>query len=298
MRRRLPVLLLLLVVLCAACGVAGEVFPRETVGEGLTLYYLVGEGDPREILLDGEVRDVPGDSAGEVLSALLAGPESLELRSPFPPGTRVRSCREEGDLAIVDLSEAYGGLSGIGLTLADGCIVLSLCELDHIQRVYLTVEGRPRPFRDQVFTAGDFLLDKGSDQERQQTVRLWFLRGETLDAEERTLSLRMGDQVEIAAIQALLSGPESGELKPICPQGTQLLSLTREGENYVVDLSGGWLEGEEDPRRLQALAGTLLELDPEGRVVFLVEGQPLEAFGGLDLREPLSARDLSTAHPD
>lgn len=299
MKRRLPALLLLLAALCAACGVAEKVFPRET-GEGLTLYYLAGNGNSEEMLLDSEFREVPGNTptAADVVPLLLVGPESPELVSPFPAGTRVRSCREEGDLAVVDLSEAYGGLSGMDLTLADGCIVLSLCELDHIRRVYLTVEGRPRPFRDQVFTAHDFLLDRGSGGEGQQTVRLWFLRGENLDTEERTLSLRMGDRAEIAALQALLSGPESGELEPICPQGTQLLSLTREGEAYTVNLSDSWLEGEEDPRRIQALAGTLLELDPEKTVTFQIEGQSLETFGGMDLSRPISARELPVVLSD
>lgn len=292
MKRQLLPLLLALALLCASCAGVGALLPGPAPsGEGLTLYYLATENGETGRVLNSEFREIPGNTplAQDVMPVLLAGPESPELRSPFPPGTAVRSCREEGDLAIVDLTEAYGGLSGMDLTLADGCIVLSLCGLEQIDRVYLTVEGRPRPFRDQVYTAEDFLLDNGSGGERQQTVRLWFLRGETLEAEERTLSLRMGDRVEIAALQALLEGPESGELEPVCPPDAALLSLTREGRRYTVDLSGTWLEGEEDPLRLLAVAETLLELAPEAEIFFQVEGIPLESFGGMDLNEPLGA---------
>ncbi len=288
---RLPLLLLLLAALCAACGVAGEGFSRDPAGEGMTLYYLSAENGETGGILGREFRDVPGNTAGDVMTRLLSGPEEVGLRSPFPGGTVVRSCREEGDLAIVDLSEAYGGLSGVELTLADGCIVLTLCELSHIDRVYLTVEGRPRPFRDQIFTAEDFLLDNGAGQDRQETVKLWFLQGEGLGMEERTLTLRMGDRIEIAAVQALLEGPEGGDLEPVSPKDTQLLALTREGNRYTVDFDGGWLEGEEDPRRILAVAETLLTLNPEGEVSFRVEGQPLETLGDMDLRKPIKRRD-------
>ena len=66
---------------------------------------------------------------------------------------------------MIDLSEAYGGLSGADLTLADGCIVLTLCQLSEVERVYLTVEGRPRPFRDQLLSAADFLLENEAVEE-------------------------------------------------------------------------------------------------------------------------------------
>ncbi|MCI8474688.1 MAG: GerMN domain-containing protein [Oscillospiraceae bacterium] len=292
MKKRLLPLFLALNLLCASCGGVRELLTDPSVsGKGLTLYYLAGEGGERGQVLDSEFRETPGNTptAADVMPLLLAGPETPGLRSPFPSGTVVRSCREEGELAVVDLSEAYGGLSGVDLTLADGCIVLSLCGLGHISRVYLTVEGRPRPFRDQVYTAQDFLLDNGSGGERQQTVRLWFLQGETIAPEERTLTLRMGDQTEIAVLQALLKGPESGELEPVCPPDTALLSLGWEGNRCTVDLSGGWLEGEEDPRRILAVAETLTELNPEAEILFQVEGIPLESFGGVDLDELLGA---------
>ena len=93
------------------------------------------------------------------MALLLSGPESDRLVSPFPPGAALRRWSLDDGVADVDLSEAYEGLSGAELTLADGCIVLTLCQLEEIEAVYLTVEGHPRPFRDQVLTPEDFLLN-------------------------------------------------------------------------------------------------------------------------------------------
>ena len=108
-----------------------------------------------------------------------------------------------------------------------------------------------------------------------------------LEEESRSVQLGAGDRPEIAALLALLEGPESIELRPVAPEETALLGLGRRGDRLTVDLSGRWLEGEEDPQRLWAVAQTLWELEPEAGIVFQVEGQPLTAFAGVELTEPL-----------
>ena len=161
MKRRLLTLALALTLLCSACAVrqgSGQAGPPP---EGqVSVYFLT---DPDQPGGDGSVparefRVLPEDTGGVegLIRLLLNGPESLTLRSPFPQGTALRAWRLEEGLVTIDLSEAYGGLSGVGLTLADACIVLTLCQLEEVDRVYLTVEGRPRPFRDQVMEPEQF----------------------------------------------------------------------------------------------------------------------------------------------
>ncbi|MDE6108367.1 MAG: GerMN domain-containing protein, partial [Oscillospiraceae bacterium] len=99
----------------------------------------------------------------DLLSLLLAGPERKELTSPFPRGTTLRSWRLEEGRVTLDLSEAYSGLAGVELTMADGCIVLTLCQLEEVEEVYITVEGRRRPFRDRVYTRQDFVENNRFD---------------------------------------------------------------------------------------------------------------------------------------
>jgi len=150
-------LFLALAQFLTACGGRGE--DREP-GEGeCALWFTAAHGSPGSAALGREIRDVSAMPPGEtVLGLLLKGPEDPELTSPFPAGTTGTWRAEEGT-AYVDLSEAYGGLSGAELTLADACIVLTLCQFEQVERVYITVAGEARPFRDQVFTPEDFLLD-------------------------------------------------------------------------------------------------------------------------------------------
>lgn len=292
--KRLMILMLALALLCAGCGERGhgevetEEYPvcfvtREETAEG-------GDGGvASKSVVDWEYHALPpGQRALDgLIRTLLAGPEGEGLASPFPRGTSLRGWRQENGVVTLDLSEAYGGLSGVELTLADACIVLTLCRLEDVEAVYLTVDGRPRPFRDQVLTPADFLLEEGEPGEREVEAALWFPAGEELGREERTLRLAAGDRIEVALLQELFSGPESGELDRACPEGTVLRSLSLDGDRAAVNLSAHFLEGEEAPLRLWAVVQTLEGVIPGVRVQFQVEGLALEEYGGVKLGQGL-----------
>ena len=138
MRRRLLVSLLILLLL-SACSATPRSSPYQ-------LYFL-STADHGPAILS---QSYPGDGTPtpeQLLLALLNGPEDDHLRSPFPQGLSLRRCVQDGSHIIVDFSEQYSGLSDIFLTLADYCVVLTLCQLDGIDSVEITVSGHPIPYR-------------------------------------------------------------------------------------------------------------------------------------------------------
>lgn len=145
---------LLLWGLLFGCSGGGEeapwqiYYPTQSYFEGATL---ASEGfDPAE---EPTVEDL--------MARLLSGPESEGLVSPFPRGTSLRSFYLKDSVAYINLSEAYGGLAGIHLTLADYAITLTLCQLPEVEGVSITVENDPIPFRyRQILTAADVLLEE------------------------------------------------------------------------------------------------------------------------------------------
>jgi len=101
--------------------------------------------------------ELPAEEA--LICALLAGPSDTNLVSPFPKNVTLRSWYVRDEVLHINLSEQYGGLSGITLTLADCSITLTLCQLEHIKGVSITVENDPIPFRyRQILTPQDILL--------------------------------------------------------------------------------------------------------------------------------------------
>ena len=118
MRKRVIALALSMVLLCAACGRIGG---GKEKGEGQYSIWFrsisVGENGAA---IGEELQSLPenGVTVESLMGLLLAGPEAMELTGPFPRNTFLRSWRMEGDTVFLDLSEAYGGLSGADLSSA------------------------------------------------------------------------------------------------------------------------------------------------------------------------------------
>lgn len=110
-------------------------------------YPFTGEGEPEP---------------EELVQALLKGPASEQLRSPFPKGVTLQWCKwdesREGHIRV-GLSEQYGGLTDIALTLADYSIVLTLGQLEAVQSVEITALGQKANSRShQVLTVEEAVL--------------------------------------------------------------------------------------------------------------------------------------------
>lgn len=90
-----------------------------------------------------------GDDPLDVVSALLDGPTATEqemgLRSAVPRGTRLNSARfVSTDTVRIDLGDTLFDATGDDLVSALAQIVLTLCEINGVQRVMVVVDGVAR----------------------------------------------------------------------------------------------------------------------------------------------------------
>ncbi len=287
--------IVLLAVLALCLGLAGCAAGGEEEGAALWFAGNVGDWDEASTALES----VPytGRMAVEpMVEALLAGPgRDSELRSPFPEGTQLRSWALEDGLLSLDLSGPYGGLEGFELTLADYCLTLTLCELPGVERVSVTVEGRPmkRGYWEQM-DASQALLSGAEERPVEVSADLYFPRaaGRGLGVEKRSFQLTEGDVPAEAVTLALLAGPEDVELSTAIPEGTQLLSLRLEDAVCWVDLSQALLDGLPQDRDAQTLliysiVNTLGNLSSVDSVCLQVEGETLSRLGQVELPGPL-----------
>ncbi len=81
-----------------------------------------------------------------VLSALLSGPVSRELKSPIPAGTSLNGVSADNGICVVDLSDEF--INNLSHTQIDEClaiysIVNTLTELPNIENVLFLVNGLP-----------------------------------------------------------------------------------------------------------------------------------------------------------
>ncbi len=159
MKRLFALLLsLLLLASLASCG------EKEPEG-GYALWFLA-PSTGRGPALEAQRRDLGEDpDPGELLSALLAGPEGEELTSPFPKGVTLQDWAWDEEVpgkVVVVLSEQYTGLTDVSLTLADYAIVLTLSQLPQVESVEIQSTGYDAGYRShEVLSAEEAVLWDG-----------------------------------------------------------------------------------------------------------------------------------------
>lgn len=283
MKRVMSLLLAALLTLSLAACTATE----EPV-EGLTLYGLTAE----EARLGGDIisgstvvpwEELPEEREAQVQAVMEHLMESGEgYLSPIPESVSLRSVTMSGSTACVDLSVSYSFLSGMELSIADYCIVLSLTQLTGVYAVRITAEGREIAHRSkQTLVAKDVLLSSMDDVVRTLTAQLYFLNeaGEPV-SEERILTQYEGESGAQVVLDALMEGPESDALLPLLPEG--FVGMTARMESGVCHLN---IPGEsmkllrEDDEVLRAVARSLLSTEGIRQVELYVDGNPRGEIG-------------------
>lgn len=231
--------------------------------------YLSEEDDPRAL-------------AEALMQELLRGPHDETLKNTIPAGTAIQSLELAGRRAVVDLSSPYSNLSGIGLTMADCAITLTLTQIPEILAVQITVRGHQLAYREkQVFTGREALLSQEEDVLRTIPATLYFLNADgVLSPEERLLELYEGDTQVDAAASALEQGPENRDLSPSLPEGFHVNAVWQEGDICYVNLSAAQLEGDAGSLQtaVQALGQTMCSLEAVNETWFLVDGEFSDDF--------------------
>ena len=287
MKKRWIAIALLAVLLMGIGGAIGKVGVRqESGGSAYALYFV--ERDLRSAdggdALRSEERTLEdsGLSTEELAAALVAellkGPADPTLKSPFPRGTALLSAEQKGTELRVDLSAAYSTLSGVGLSLADYAITLTLTQLPNVNAVSITADGRELPYREtQVLLSADTLLSSRESGLRPITVSLYFLDSKTgeLRAEQQTLALYEGQTRVNALLEALAQGPEDDSLVSLLPEDFTVISSRIENGVCYLNLPANVSLPEDEAARdlmLSALEQSILSLGGVDEVQFLIEG--------------------------
>lgn len=297
MRKRIPAFLLALVLLPVLSGCAKQEQSVEK-GKAYDLYYEVRDlndargGDAlgkEHTSVETKMTKNTRRLAGTLLNRLLAGPKTKRLKKTIPDGTILLSLKLNKSHATVNLSAAYGSLSGIGLSLADYCITLTLCQIPGIRTVSVTVRGQELAYRDiHNFSVSDVLRSSKEDVIGTVTASLYFLREDgTLAEEQRALQLYEGDTQAGAVLQALEKGPGNQDLLPVLPNGFTVHSIWTEDDVCYVNLSTAALkkmpEDADLETGLRALTHSLCSLGSVNSVQYLVDGKAVSTYDGVNI---------------
>lgn len=306
-KKRYAPLCAVMLVLLSLCACAPKT--EEEPEDAYTVYYLAASmeeaagGDAvvsRRVVIEGGA-DMTRQALAEALVGAMLSPSAEQgVVSPLPTSTRLSAVVLSGRRARVDLSGGYGALSPIDMTLADCCLALTLTQLENVDAILVTEQGRQLPYHTQLITAADALLGSMENPLRTFTAYLWCAEGETLTlcAERQTMLLREGETRLDVLLETLLLGPELETHTSLFPQGFRYLSArAEEGVCYLNLPSDVPLPETEEAQRamLEALVRSLCSLDSVDAVQIVLDGESAALLGTLDISAPLTPQTETDA---
>ncbi|MBQ2967982.1 MAG: GerMN domain-containing protein [Clostridia bacterium] len=271
--------------------------PKEPT-QKVNLYYL----DEAGTILEAETREIPKtahltDTVGIVMAELLKGPESEFLHSPFPEGVSVNSLNINNRMVTLDFNSKFVFKKESEALFARTSLVRTLCDLSGIDRVKVTVAGKPLTSVDGtkigILQKSDIIDDSELVVADYKAVVLYFASadGQHLVPEYRTVIVNAKESLENVLVNELIKGPENDHLSKTIPQETKVLSIeTKEGICFV-NLSkefktahpGGSME---ETMTIYSIVNTLTGLPNVQKVQFLIEGQKEEEYIHFVFNEP------------
>ena len=235
------------------------------------------------------------------VNALVAGPQSAELRRALPAETKVLDIKKEGVNVTVNLSAEFDSGSDAEKLWSRYTLIETLCSVPGVQKVQLLVEGRVinsisngKPLG--LLGKEDIITDASQIASDKILVTLYFSDSNAmyLVPETRQISEGEGDKIETAIVNELLKGPKNTELAAALPQDIKLLSAeTKDGVcfvNFSADFMNKIFGGStQETLAVYSIVNSLCELDKVNRVQILVEGKKTSALGSVDLSQPFEA---------
>lgn len=286
MRKKLLLFCTLLCLLIAGCSKE-----KPDAAAGTSVYYL----SSTETKVEAHEVELAGTEAEEQLEELLrwlsTNPEKLEYKAPLSYGFSVldKSCSD--GKVLLNMSAEYLSLPPLKEVLIRAAIVRTLCQLDAVSYVSITVEG------EQIFdgmgepiglmSADQFIDNDGNaiNSYVQVRLKLYFAdaTGENLISGFRDKYYLSNTSVERLVVEELIAGP-SGKVDYLFPTinpSTKIINvMTKDGVCYV-NLSEEFLTVVGNvPTKVSifSIVNSLVELNAVNKVQILINGEVPASF--------------------
>lgn len=264
----------------------------------LQVYYAYTEGNRNKGELIGML-DVSltgdGDALHIALAKLMENPASETMVSAFPENVRIISYEPEDDSIAVNLNQSYRKMSPVEKTIANACLVLTLCRLEDISTVSIYVEDA---LIESELTADDIILPNYEETEYEKQLTLYFAdkANSFLEKEKHLLTIGQNKQLVEYVIDELVRGPQNNNLRETLPMGTKILSIEVKKNICIVDLSKEFLLNKPETAAgervaIYSIVNSITEITGIEAVQILVEGEKINDYYLMSLYEPLPRDD-------
>ena len=241
---------------------------------------------------------------GEALNRMMAGPEEPDEVAAIDASVGKVTYRIDGSVANVNFESSYYDADLTHRTLRRAAIVRTLCQIDGIQGVSITVDheavmdsdGQPIG----ILTADSYLENDGAkiNAYEKTSLNLYFTDGggDSLLKTTETVVYDSNISMERLVVDHLIQGPtDQMVLEGICPTinpSTKILNVTVKDGICYVNLSSDFLTkvtNVSDETVVYSIVNSLTELANENKVQLMVDGETEVSFGNIYLSSPFES---------
>lgn len=301
-KRRFIGILAVLVIIAAAAAVFLAAGGGDIKTVSMDLYFLNEnatsiQAERMEIKYDYE-EELP-DKVIEALSRGVADGKNVRVMDKSVTW-RISA---DGDRLLVDFSQGFLTKDSTRNLLATYAVVKSLCQIDGITAVKVTVEGgeiiAPDNSRIDYLTDKDINLESDSHTSENRAIKLYFADKNSgrLTVEYRTIKVTDTMPIEQYIVSELIKGPSDTSLEAVLSPDTLILSAESSDGTAYINMSQNFIDKnsgstEKEKRAVYAIVNSVCSIPGINNVQFLIEGKKTTGFQHVDLSGILYSGDM------
>ncbi len=248
--------------------------------------------------------DTPEELVDLVIGSILKGPSGSKLKPVAGKGTKLISTKTDALSLTVDFSKEFLREDTGTNMLSVYAIVKTLCQIDKVTAVKVTVEGEAVIAADG--SPIDFIANRDINLETDmyntdsKNITLYFASkdGLRLEKEVRTIKITDTRPIESYVIGELIKGPVNKELTATLTADTELISAETTNGTCHVTFKNFLEKNLADPSSsksvlaVYSVVNSLTALDGVSNVRFLFEGKTAEMVGSFNFADVFAENTL------
>lgn len=263
--------------------------------------YFLNEGHSSIVTENRTIRyDNPDELVGLVIESILKGPSGSKMKPVAGKGTKLLGTTPDALSLTVDFSKEFLREDTGTNMLSVYAIVKTLCQIDKVTSVRVTVENNPVVAADGNpigFIANrDINLETDMYNTDSKNITLYFASkdGIKLEKEVRTIKITDTRPIESYVIGELIKGPVNKDLTASLTADTELISAETTNGTCHVTFKNFIEKNLADPASsksvlaVYSVVNSLTALDGVSNVRFLFEGKTAEMVGGFNFADVFS----------
>lgn len=294
--RKILILLFAILLVTSLMAVVMRTSKSDDFTTELDLYYL----NESSTSIQAEKHKLSYNDSSELANLVL---EELSKKPSDSKNSRVINKHTDWEITYnapklnVDFTEDFLSADPSRNLLATYAVVKSLCRLDGILSVKVTVNGNDIIAPDN--TPIDYLSDKDINLEsdthtsENRVLKLYFSTNDArLLPEYRTVKLSDTITLEHYIVSELIKGPTEKNLSPTLSSDTMVISAESADGTAYINMSQSFIDKnsgtpDKEQRAVYSIVNSVCEVSNVNDVQILIEGKKVDGFSNVKLSETL-----------